>query len=75
MDLTNVTWDQIPEGQDPFMRKGTLPDGRRIHFPRRELNADELKMVSEIAGFDVELTPEVIELGQKLAKKLGLMDK
>lgn len=72
MDLTNVTWDLIPDGEDPFMKKGTLPDGRIVHVPRRELNADELKRLSEIAGFDTELTPEVIERGQQLAKELGL---
>lgn len=73
MDLTNATWDPIPEGQDPFMRKGTMPDGRRIHVPRREPNAEELKRIDEMVEYNQNLPPEMLEIGKALAKKLGLV--
>lgn len=72
MDLTNVTWDPIPDGEDPMMRKGTLPDGRRIHLPRRKPNAEELKRIDEMIRYNQSLPPEMLELGKKLAKQLGL---
>lgn len=57
-----VTWDTIPEGEDPLFKKGTLPDGRRIHVPRREPTPEELKRIDELVEFNKGYVPTVADI-------------